>query len=251
MARSRGIRSDSSRVVWELNQEWRSLGGDVEPVSDWATRHPALAGHRDLDGVLSAIRSDPDGVLSALLVEARAGSATAARTVLQAMLGKIVLMWSADPAAEIDAYLLAMWECISSYPINRRPHHIAANLALDTRKRARRGRDNSASDNSASIVPWPPGASFADVVDRARAREVVDHADEVAVLTAGDVIRAALELELIDPAAGAMLGSVYADGLTSGQAAGRHHTSAAVVRQRCSRAVRVLAEHSQEIASYA
>ena len=40
----------------------------------------------------------------------------------------------------------------------------------------------------------------------------------MALLTAGDIIKAALELELIDADASALLGTVYADGVSSGEA---------------------------------
>lgn len=241
-----GLSDDSYRVISKLNQEWELLSAQRGEVAQWATRHRELEGCGDLAGVLAAVSGDPDVILGALLRESRDGSSTAARTVLQAMLGKIVLMARADSRVGVDGFLVAMWECIRSYPVDRRPLHVAANLALDARKLARND-----CTSVAKVVPWAAGASFADVVDRQRARETADHAGDIAVLTAGDVIRAALELELIDAAAGALLGSVYADGLSSSEAAGRHSTTANMVRQRCSRAVRHLAKHSDEIASYA
>lgn len=241
-----GGQSDSSyRVVRELNQEWESLRAQGSEVALWTTRHPELEGCPDLDAVLAAVRADPDRLLAVLLEESQAGCTTAARTVLQAMLAKVVLMARADTRVGVDGFVVAMWECIRTYPLDRRPHHIAANLALDARKLARRD-----CAPTPMVIPWPADASFAHVVDRQLARETVDHARDLAVLTAGDVIRAALELELIDAAAGALLGSVYDEGLTSSEAAGRHSTSASMVRQRCSRAVRQLAQHSDEIACY-
>lgn len=240
-----GVSQDTYRVVAELNREW--LATDKCPeVVEWSTRHTALAGCSGLHDVLARVGDDPDPVLGALVWEVRRGSRAAARTVLQAMLGKVVLMARSDPIVGVDTYLCAMWERIRTYPLERRPRHIAANLALDARKAARRD-----GGSSAVVVPWPPGATFTSMVDRYAVRERVDHGQDVSVLTAGDVIRAALELQLIDSDAGALLGTVYGEGLTSAEAAGRHHTSAAMVRQRCSRAVRRLAEHSDEIASYA
>ena len=54
-------------------------------------------------------------------------------------------------------------------------------------------------------------------------------------------------LVLIDATSRAILGSVYADGLTSAQAAGRHGTTATAVRWRCSRDVRRLASRSLDL----
>ena len=183
-------------------------------------------------------------MLAALLRESSEGSLLAARTVLQTMLGKVVLMASSDPATGTHAYVVAMWERIRTYPIDRRPTHIAGNLALDARKLARRERCR---DRRAT--PWPPGASFAELVDRQLARDEIDHGHEVAMLTAGDIIKAALELELIDADAGALLGTVYADGVSSGEVGRQLLISPQLVRQRCSTVVRRLADHADELAS--
>lgn len=234
---------DPDRIVADLNTEWASIRDEAGEVGDWAARHAALRGCGDLAAVLAAIPLDPDTVLAALLRESSEGSLLAARTVLQTMLGKVVLMARSDPDTGTYAYVVAMWERIRTYPIDRRPRHIAGNLALDARKLARRERSR---DRRAT--PWPPGASFAELVDRQRVRDEIDHGLEMTMLTAGDVIRAALELELIDADAGALLGSVYADGLSSGEAARTLLITPQAVRQRCRTVVRRLADHSDELA---
>ena len=235
--------SGQHQVVAALNREWECLRSSSE-VADWVTRHPVLQGCRDLASVLARVRAAPDEVLGALLIEARAGSTTAGRAVLQAMLGKIVLMANADPVRGIDSYLLAMWVCIRRYPIERRPQHVAANLALDSRKVARRE-----DAGSLKIVPWPPGPSFTDAVDRQYERDHADHSRDIALLTAGDVLKAAVELELIDADAQALLGSIYAEGNRAAEVASQRCISPSAVRQRCSQAVRLLAVHSTEIAN--
>ena len=237
---------DPDRIVVDLNTEWASIRDDAGEVGDWAARHSALRGCRDLAAVLAAIPLDADPVLAALLRESSEGSLLAARTVLQTMLGKVVLMASSDSATGTYAYVVAMWERIRTYPIDRRPTHIAGNLALDARKLARREGRRDLRD-----TPWPPGGGFAELVDRQRNRDDIDHGREVSLLTAGDIIRAALELEIIDADAGALLGTVYADGLSSREAARRLMTTPQVVRQRCSTVVRRLADHSNELASFA
>ena len=237
---------DPERIVADLNTEWASIRDDAGEVGQWATRHSALRGCGNLAAVLAAIPLDPDPVLAALLWESSEGSLLAARTVLQTMLGKVGLMAGSDPDTGTHAYVVAMWERIRTYPIDRRPTHIAGNLALDARKLARRERCR---DRRAT--PWPPGAGFAELVDRQLAREETDHGREMAMLTAGDIIKAALELELIDADASALLGTVYADGVSSAEAGRRLLISPQLVRQRCSTVVRRLAEHANQLASYA
>ena len=152
---------DPERIVADLNTEWASIREDAARWTSGRQRHAALRGCRDLAAVLAAIRLDADAVLAALLRESAAGSLSAARTVLQTMLGKVVLMASSDPTTGTHAYVVAMWERIRTYPIDRRPTHIAGNLALDARKLARRERCRDL-----RATPWPPGASFAELVDR-------------------------------------------------------------------------------------
>lgn len=234
---------DPGRVVADLDVEWAGMAGEAGAVSGWAERHLVLRGCVDLGDVLGLVRGGPDEVLGALLRESRAGSVVAARVVLQAMLGKVVLLARADPSVGVDGFVAAMWERIRTYPIERRPRHIAANLALDARKWARREVGGWR-----RVTPWPPGAGFADVVDRQRARECLDHGGDLALLTAGEVIEAAVELELIDPGAGDLLRAVYADGGSSAAAARSLGTSPAAVRWRCGRAVRRLAGHREELA---
>ena len=197
MARHRGTTDDRDSVVADLNREWVCTSEETDEVTAWMGRHPVLAGCRTLGDVLAAVSRDPDPVLGALIRESLGGSVSAARTVLQAMLGKVVLMAQTDPAAGVHDYIAAMWERIRTYPIDRRPAHIAANLALDARKLARREKRGAALTS-----PWPPGAGFAEVVDRQWVRDGVDHNRDIAMLTVGDVIRAALELELIDDDSG-------------------------------------------------
>lgn len=240
-----GTERDQFRLIAKLNDEWSALCELETEVGGWVQRHPSLAGCRKLAEVLERVADAPDQVLGSLLIESAGGSTLAARTVLQAMLGKVVLMARADPGTGVHAHLVALWERIRTYPIDRRPRHIPANLALDARKLARReGRPTV-------IAPWPPGAAFTDLVDRQILRETADHGLDISILTAGDIIRAAVELELINGDAEALLNSVYAEGLTSVDAAQRHVMSPQTVRQRCSRVVRHLASHSHELASTA
>ncbi len=224
------------QIVDELNADWQRLVASTG-VPEFAGRHPVLR-CADLDAVLGAIRSEPDAVLGALLLEATAGSTLAGRVVVQAMLGKLVRMAQAQPGIGVDDFVAALWCRIRGYPLDRRPRRIAANLALDTLKDvlvdARRARLETS-------MPWPPGEHLDHLMP---ARVVSDGSADV---SAPAVLHAAARLGLIDPPTRAVLQSVYVDGLTSGRAGARHGITADLVRYRCSRAVRRMTAHAEEL----
>jgi hypothetical protein len=122
-------------VVEALDREWQEL--DLRhpgAVSRWAGRHDVLAAYCSFDDVLSSARVYSDPVLAALLAEVSLGDQLAGRVVLQALVGRMVRMAQRDPHASIDDYLARLWCAIGSYPLERRPERIAANLSMDTLK---------------------------------------------------------------------------------------------------------------------
>lgn len=197
-------------------------------VSAWAERHSALAGCDDLPAVLAAIRSSPDAVLGALLGETLHGCPLAPRVVLHAMLPKMISMARRDPAASLEDYLAHLWLRITTYPLDRRPRRIAANLALDTLKAVK-------ADLTPMLVP------MADL-DNAQAWRPSD--DE---LSARRLLRAAVDLRLIDPTTHATMLDVYADGLPETEVAVRQKVTATTVRRRCHRGIRVLTAHARQL----
>ena len=236
-------------IINVLNQEWAGLAdGHRGTVAAWAERHPALSGCGDLGSVLAAVRGRPDDVLGALLAEVASGDTVAGRTVLQAMLGKLVRMAQRDRLGGVDDYVAAMWCRIDRYPLDRRPSRIAANLALDTLKDVLAERRA----NTAQLVtPWPPERFTAARLRSETSGRRLGEAAQIADLGVTEVVTAARRLGLIDPPTGAVLLSVYRDGLTSRQAGERHRTSSEMVRYRCSQAVRKLAQHSAALAEAA
>jgi hypothetical protein len=230
-------------VVEALDREWRELDRRRPgTVSRWTDRHDVLAGCRSFDDVLSAARLHSDPVLAALLTEVSIGDQLAGRVVLQALIGRMVRMAQRDPRAGIDDYLARLWCVINSYPLERRPVRIAANLSMDTLKAVSRehrcmGRGDIALSNQALEELLPPAGLDASRCDSALP---VD-------LEARRVLDAGTSLGLIDDSAAALLHSVYVDGMTSTEAARRFHTSAGTVRVRCSKVVRELATHSVEL----
>lgn len=202
----------SHPTVRRLNAEWQELAGAAVPPS-WRTE-PALVGASDLAGVLASVRGDPDAVLGALL---RLGG-PAHRVVLQAMLGCVVLAAGRDRCHDLDDYVAELWLGIATYPLARRPSRIAANLALDVRKRVRRASVPAIDlTRLALVTPAQAGAGAALLLARARRIAVIDAEAERA------------------------LRLVYGAGLDTRQAASVLGITPATLRQRCHRALRRLA----------
>jgi len=236
------VRTEQGRagVLRRMDAEWAALQED-EPAAlacrRWAEGTAALVGCGTPAEVLDRVAGAPDAVLARLLASAAEGDRLAARVVLQALLPKVVRMASVDPGAEVDDYVAAMWCSVATYPVARRPTSVAANLALDTLKAVHRQR-HPAPDvvTSPEVVLQAADHPHAAVVGRA--------ADRTGP-SAADVLDRARQHRLVDPATTDLLRSVYADGLSGASAARRHGLSPGAVRQRCSRAVKVLAAHAE------
>lgn len=119
-----------------LNTEWLDLG--QQPVS-WSDC-PALTDCRAADDALSPAAGVADEVLGYLIARHQGGDWLAGRTVLQTMLGKLVCLAHRAPADvrphALPDLVAQMWIRIVTYPLDRRPRSIAANLWLDARKQA-------------------------------------------------------------------------------------------------------------------
>jgi RNA polymerase sigma factor (sigma-70 family) len=131
-----------------LEAEWRGLvrGELGMRFRVWKAEDAALARFGDLDALIAFLhRREPpdvkDAVLLALLVQAQQ-EPLAGRVVLQAMLPGLKslsarLAHSVVSFEELWQILLAcLWERIVTYPLERRPSRVAANLLRDTLKRA-------------------------------------------------------------------------------------------------------------------
>lgn len=245
VARRRFRQRDEFRVVDALNDEWERLAQcHQQTVRRWAAAKPALAGCGDLRQVLQAASRNADAVLAALLAEDAEHPQLAARVVLQVMLGRAVAMSVRDPDADVDDYVAALWCRIRTYPLRDRPLRIAANLALDVLKMVKSERQWTRRAVTVATLPWGP--QLDEVLRDAQDRLLLDH-NAASEVTARAVLRAANQLGLIDAATRAVLTSVYFDGLSSRDAASRHRTSPDMVRFRCSKAVRRLALHAEQL----
>ena len=92
--------TERRQILAALNAHWRRLSSDsATRLEEWARLEPALAGVPDLPGVLLRIRAEPDATLAALLRLGAGGDPVAFMVLLQAMLGKAVLLTAGRPAA--------------------------------------------------------------------------------------------------------------------------------------------------------
>ena len=128
-----------------LNNEWRWLATSPAAASAlerWAPDQ-ALTGFADLNAVVADVQRrgrpvESDQILLALLRRAPADE-VAARTVLQALMPGLKSLMAAyqltgEPEEVAAAVIEAAYERIRSYPCDRRPARVAANLLNDTRQ---------------------------------------------------------------------------------------------------------------------
>lgn len=225
-----------------LNEEWHQLASvNRELVQSWVEHEVALDGCRDAADVLARSRQHPDEVLGLLLALDHEGVGLAGRIVLQAMLGKMVMMACRDPQAGVDDYVTQLWCRVRTYPLADRPHRIAANLALDTLKAVHAERGGRSSPTGPRVVPFLP---LVDLDGSEPPSAPVD-------LSAVRVLRAANEIGLIDDPTRRLLVAVYAGGWSGKEVADRLQISHATLRFRCSRAVRALAREAVTLAEVA
>jgi hypothetical protein len=132
------------RFTQLLDAEWREMARSLlgrRRLRRWAASQPALAGYVDLQDVLDARRVGEAVARPILLALSRLApeDEVAARTLLQALLPRIVRLASAkcadDPTADEDLVALA-WERIRTYPATR-TGSVAANVTRDAYKRYR------------------------------------------------------------------------------------------------------------------
>jgi hypothetical protein len=232
-------RQTGTGVAGRLNDEWDRLCADgrVAAVARWAAVHPALAGCRDLGDVEAAVAGDrADAVLLALLRLAHDGDGLAGRVVLQLMLGKAIRIAGGHAGRDSrecleHAAVAALWTVIATYPTERRPTKVAANIAMDTlgavsRELAhRRAETPTEPDTLAAVLGSAPAGPAGDV-DLA---ELLAWAVDAGAITTAD---AALLLDIYAPAPGLAGGAAAAE---------RAGISWAAARQRASRAVRKIA----------
>lgn len=212
-----------------LNGEWARLAVLPAPAG-WSGFLVGVGagGGSTLGEVLDAVPAASDAVLGGLLAACAEGDALAGRVVVQAMLGKLVKMATRDGEHDLGAYVAALWEVVRAYPLGRRPHKVAANLALDTLKAVKRG------GRRLPVV-------VTDAVPTPAPRDPDPGGDRV--------LRAAVRLGLIDDETRELLSVVYVDGRDRREVASARGITQEALRARCSRAVRALRAGAGQLAS--
>jgi len=230
-----------SHVLRQLNREWqRHTEQDRQTPLRWAALCPPLKGCLDLNAVLECVSTAPDTILGFLIAQGSTGDAIAVRTVLQTMLGKLVLMAGSGTARQqphaLDDLIGHMWLRIISYPLQKRPESIAANLALDTLKAALRDWRTTDSAVEAPALPH----LVADALELHQGAPT-----DAASAGTKALLDAAHHLGLISETTRDVLVAVYGPEELSGQhAAQRWGCTPQAIRSRCSRAVRDMAPHA-------
>jgi hypothetical protein len=236
-------------IVEALDREWYELVRDhPTAVAAWAGRYEELTCCRSLDDVLSVARVSSDPVLAVLLTEVSVGDQLAGRVVLQALVGRMVRMAQRDPRASIDDYLAHLWCVIATYPLQRRPVRIAANLSMDTLKAVAHERRWLA---RSGVTLLRSSESLQELLEATGLDGTPFDSLPSVDMEVRQVLEAGSWLQLINDSDAALLHSIYADGMSGAQAARQLHTSAGMVRVRCSKVVRHLAAHAVELAEAA
>lgn len=161
-----------------LDMEWQHLvaaPATAAALTRWRRIEPELAPYTDLETLRAAVhdRSDPDRsdrILSALVRLAATsghGETLAARVVLQLLipgavqLGRRLSTLFGDYATSEAVVFAELAILIRTYPWQRRPRRIAANLLLDCRQRLLRSHHRHHAEVSAGLILQDP-ASTAD-----------------------------------------------------------------------------------------
>ena len=176
--------STPRHLTRRLDAEWQHLVSSPAAsaaLARWGRLEPAVDGWADLDSLRAAVhdRGDlerGDQILAAL---ARLAAVTghsdvlAARVILQLLvpgairLGQSLAAMIGDPAASEAAVFAELTILIRTYPWQRRPRRIAANLLLDCRQRLIRHHHRARPEISAGLhLHDTPGAGVADHDER-------------------------------------------------------------------------------------
>ncbi len=203
-----------------LDRDWELLVASREArvaVASWAS-DPALGVYRGLGELIGAVRSPSvghavtDQVLVALARRAAKDDA-AARTLLQAIAPGLVNVAKRLRAFDTERHAELLGEAfalVRTYPIERRPRAVAANLCWDTFSRLSRQwhAQLRAMEHEAPLIEYEPpcGSEFGF--------ECVELRDAIArALQAGEVRRGDVELVLRIGAGERVLDLAPAEGL--------------------------------------
>lgn len=214
--------TEGTWVTW-----WESCQDQPVP-ENWADIVPSATTLNDL---VAAVHSEKaDTVLVGLLGQMQSGSGLAGMVGTWALFGRMKASACRDRKHCLDDYLSYLWLVMASYPLERRPRHVAANLTWDTAKAVR-----------APVAECPYEQSTLEYLLEA-CQAPHDEAP-----TGDQVIVRGHRLGIIDDTSARILHSVYMDGMPGRVAAVRHTTTETTIRWRCSSSLRRLAKHADAL----
>ncbi|MDR2619886.1 MAG: hypothetical protein LBC29_01980 [Propionibacteriaceae bacterium] len=186
--------------------------------------------------IIKQLRAGDDSLALELLIQAQEGNRAAGELVLRALAPRLAWQCRRDPALDLADYSAAAWERIMRHPVAKRRRAVLINIALDALKLLSREHAVKLHEIAMAELPEPHTAYCAEFEGQ----------DELP-LAGQQIIELAARRKLIPAASIRVLRSVYLAGLTPVEAARVHDTTPAMIRYRCSVAIRALREHRQEL----
>ena len=184
-----------ANVFEHLDREWQHIAASrsstrrLRPVCDLA----GVVSPAELERyVRSAAPEDADRILLALVERALAGDQLSARTLLQLLLPgtrNLARRWWAlgDADERAAAAVTAVYHRIRTYPLERRPGRVAANILLDAARELRRAVPRVVATPTADPTVHVRGhADAAASHPAAELAEVLSEAVHAGVLDLGD-----------------------------------------------------------------
>lgn len=257
-----------SPLYRQLTQEWADLHAmpsTCSTVRRWGRAHEALAGFTLPGQIVDAIDAGSNHAKNAMLLALirlfQEGQQLAGRTVLQALLPKLVKTsahaigctsstdtWSEDRR---HITLAEFWDVMAHYPVDRRTTSVASNLALDTLHRisgVRRPADDIPVDphdlRDSGALTGHDSARHSWLAQTTTADSCTDELTADADLL--HVIAWGMKESVITKAEAQLLTASYLPDKTAGfgfaTAAEQLGLSQGAIRQRCSRAARKLTD---------
>lgn len=248
-----------STVFSQLITEWVHLcstPSSPAQIRRWARHELVLEPYSTPEAILAAIDAgspaDKDALLLALIRLSHAGQRLAGRVVLQAMLPKLAKIShygetgisSTSTWAEERRHvtLAEFWEVLASYPVQRRPQRVAANLALDTLNRITQGAAASR-PRDVLVDPQDP-LDNANTTTRSPFDQPTTATKDIQDYDLDELIRWALQGDVLTRDEGEILTIAYirpkGEGYGFHEAGIRFGLTETAVRKRCQRATQKL-----------
>lgn len=239
-----------SPTVDALSRAWQSVdcATNLAVLDVWADECPEFAGARgDFGAVHDAVIARPDQTLGFLVRRVQAGDADAELAGMVAIHQLLpgLSKRAVTNGGDLDQMIGHCWSTMATYPIDRSPTYVARGLIRDTAASYRACEWLDPHEGLGGLGPIDEQLEEAvwqgRVVHPVAGTAADAFVDATVDWTAEQLVRAALRLELISDETAEML--MAASGPHSPSklvVAAEHGWDYPVLRQRCSRAVRLL-----------